>query len=120
MSRKGAIKRDARYNMIKVLVDNSRIRSLEEIFIWVPKTVVASDLHIKVTALNCILANPASIVLEQLYEIGCLCGLSDEEIYLLYYRYYQKRMEERKSKVREVHGLLDIINKPNDGHREFF
>jgi len=81
-------KLDPRYEVIKLLFDYGQIASFEQIFNWVPKTVVAEDLEIGLMAMNSILSNPKRIVLEKLYQIGRLCRLTEEEICGLFYAYY--------------------------------
>ena len=77
------IKRDNRYNLIKLLHANGEIQILNDIFNYVPKTVVATDLGKKVTDFNVLLARPDNFELREIYRIGSLCGLSDQDAYLL-------------------------------------
>jgi len=77
------IKRDDRYNLIKLLHADGQIKILDDIFKYVPKTVVATDLGKKVTDFNVLLARPDNFELREIYRIGSLCGLSDRDAYLL-------------------------------------
>jgi hypothetical protein len=42
------IQRDKRYNLIKSLLSDGKIKVLSDIFDWVPKTIVSHDLGKKV------------------------------------------------------------------------
>jgi hypothetical protein len=77
------IKRDDRYNLIKLLHADGQIKILDDIFKYVPKTVVATDLGKKVTDFNVLLARPDNFELREIYRIGNLCGLTDRDAYLL-------------------------------------
>ena len=84
------IKRDERYSLIKLLHADGQIQILEDIFKWVPKTVVATDLGKKVSDFNVLLARPDNFELKEIYRIGSLCGLSEREAYLLVEAQYFK------------------------------
>ncbi|MBS1603827.1 MAG: hypothetical protein JST42_14265 [Bacteroidetes bacterium] len=90
------IKRDERYNLIKLLHANGHIQILSDIFKYVPKTVVATDLGKKVTDFNVLLARPDNFELREIYRIGSLCGLSDREAYLLVEAQYLKLKKSNK------------------------
>jgi len=91
------IKRDDRYNLIKLLHADGQIKLLDDIFKYVPKTVVATDLGKKVTDFNVLLARPDNFELREIYRIGSLCGLSDREAYLLVEAQYLKLKKPNKN-----------------------
>ena len=102
---------DRRYGVIKSLYDDGLIHSLIEIFDYVPRTVVAGDLHTKVARLNALLNDPKGFELEELYKIGELCGLSERQIYILSETYYLYREEEREKKIEAVKDLIQKLDK---------
>jgi len=91
------IKRDERYNLIKLLHADGQIEILNDIFKYVPKTVVATDLGKKVTDFNVLLARPDNFELREIYRIGNLCGLSDRDAYLLVETQYIRLKKPNKS-----------------------
>jgi|KBSMisStandDraft_5_1062788.scaffolds.fasta_scaffold2866923_1 hypothetical protein len=91
------IKRDERYNLIKLLHADGQIEILNDIFKYVPKTVVATDLGKKVTDFNVLLARPDNFELREIYRIGNLCGLSDRDAYLLVEAQYIRLKKPNKS-----------------------
>lgn len=97
---------DFRYTVIKSLYKDGVIHSLIDIFTYVPKTIVAGDLHIKVAKLSALLDKPDDFTIEQFYKIGYLCGLTEKEIYLLTETYRQHKEEEKKKKMEDVKTLI--------------
>lgn len=97
---------DDRYVMIRSLYKDGLIQSLIDIFAYVPKTIVAADLHTKGTRLTALLDNPAEFTLAELYKIGELCRLSEREIYTLFNTYHLYKIEEKRKKIEEVKELI--------------
>ena len=113
MKKKTASKKrgpEKRYGVIKSLYDDGLIQSLIEIFDYVPRTVVARDLHTKVARLNALLNDPKGFELGDLYKIGQLCGLSERQIYILSETHYLYREEEKKKKIETVKDLIKKLD----------
>ena len=68
--------RDIRYSVIKPMYKEGRIRSFMDIFIYIPKTVVAGDLGKKVARFSAQLSHLENFDLTDLFLIGNLCDLS--------------------------------------------
>jgi len=92
------IQRDKRYNLIKSLLSDGKIKVLSDIFDWVPKTIVSHDLGKKVSDFNKLLAKPGRFTMEDIYLIGNFCGLKERQIYELYEAYYLKIKGQRTTK----------------------
>ena len=97
---------DARYITIRSLYKDGLINSLIDIFKYVPKTIVATDMHTKVARLTALLNDPTAFTLEELYKIGELCGLAEREIYLLCEEYFFSKEEEKRKKREDVETLI--------------
>lgn len=91
-------RRKNRYDVIRTMFDQGEIRSLIDIFRFVPKTVVAGDLGKKVARFNTIFKRPGDLTLEDMYRLGHLCGLSERQIYELFETYYLYIKEEKINK----------------------
>ncbi|WP_431213580.1 hypothetical protein ACQ86N_01270 [Puia sp. P3] len=76
---------------------DGQIKMLDDIFDYVPKTVVATDLGKKVSDFNILLARPDNFELREIYRIGSLCGLSDRDAYLLVEAQYLRLKKPNKS-----------------------
>jgi hypothetical protein len=90
------IKRDSRYNVIKAMIADGNIVTFNDIFEYIPKTIVATDLGKKVDRFNKLMKKVDGFTLEEIYRIGSFCGLSERQIYELVEAEYFKG----KSKIR--------------------
>jgi len=90
------IKRDSRYNVIKAMVADGNIVTFNDIFEYIPKTIVATDLGKKVDRFNKLMNKVDGFTLGEIYRIGTFCGLSERQIYELVEAEYFKG----KSKIR--------------------
>jgi hypothetical protein len=93
-------RRKNRYDVIRTMFDQGEIRSLSDIFQFVPKTVVAGDLGKKVARFNTILNRPGSFTLKDIYLLGHLCGLTERQVYELFEKYYLNLKEEKINKTK--------------------
>jgi hypothetical protein len=62
-----AMKRDQRYKYVKFLLDKGEIKSFNEIFDTLPKTVLAKDMGFKMVRLNKLLSRPARFTLRDIF-----------------------------------------------------
>ena len=90
------IKRDSRYNVIKAMIADGNIVTFNDIFEYIPKTIVAIDLGKKVDRFNKLMNKVDGFTLEEIYRIGSFCGLSERQIYELVEAEYFKG----KSKIK--------------------
>lgn len=74
------IGRDKRYSYVKPLVEAGKIKTLNDIFEVVPKTVVATDVGKRTTEFSELMNKVQKFTLELLFIIGSLCDLDDETI----------------------------------------
>ena len=74
---------DQRYPTIKPMLDGGRIRKLTDIFIYIPKTVLAQDIGKNLKRVNELLERLESLTVKDLVVIGNLCSLSRREMFLL-------------------------------------
>ena len=75
--------RDPRYDLIRSLYDRGKIGSLNDIFKYIPKTVVANDLGKKGSRFSELLANVGAFTLDELALIGKFCELEESLIFQL-------------------------------------
>lgn len=74
---------DHRYPTIKPMLDQGRIKKLTDIFIYIPRTVLAQDIGKNLKRLNELLDRPENFMIKDLLLIGNLCTLSRREMLLL-------------------------------------
>ena len=67
---------DPRYDLIKLKLAKGYIKSFNDIFLFIPKTVVANDLGKKVDRFNHLMAQVGKFTLHDFDEIATRCNLS--------------------------------------------
>lgn len=71
---------DHRYDLIRPMYDKGHIAKLSDIFKFVPKTRVAKDAGMNLEQMNARIKSPDKFMGRQLFRIGALCGLTEEEM----------------------------------------
>lgn len=74
------LSRDDRYNLIKPMLQSGQLKSLNDIFRYVPKTVVATDLGKQNKRFNHLMYKVKDFTLGELVALGKLCHLEVSEI----------------------------------------
>jgi len=93
--------RDPRYDIISPLCQAGKIASFNDIFKYIPKTVVAHDLGKKVSRFNVLINKVEKFTLEELAMIGHFCGLEESIIFKLAEKeYFIQKGPLRVSKIR--------------------
>ena len=82
--------RDNRYNLIKPMIDSGDIVTFNDIFKYIPKTIVAKDLGKKVDRFSELMKKVEGFTLEELYMIGKFCKISESQIVQLAEKEYLK------------------------------
>lgn len=62
--------RDARYEVIKLLIEAGKITSIREIFIYIPKTTVYKDLGINFNRFDRAIVDPSIFKLAELRKLA--------------------------------------------------
>lgn len=75
--------RDRRYPTIKPMLDQGRIKSFTDIFLYLPKSVLAADLGKNLKRFNELLLHMEGFTIKDLVMISNLCGLSRMETFRL-------------------------------------
>ena len=93
------IKRDSRYNVIKAMIADGNIVTFNDIFEYIPKTVVSIYLGKKVDRFNKLMNKVDGFTLEEIYMIGSFCGLTERQIYeLVEAEYFKSKSKIKKTK----------------------
>ena len=74
---------DHRYPTIKPMLDQGRIKKLTDIFIYIPRTVLANDMGKNLKRPNELLDRLENFTIKDLLLIGNLCGLTRKEMLTL-------------------------------------
>jgi hypothetical protein len=87
------VNRDPRYLLIPTMYQRGRVKSFNDIFEYIPKTVVAGDLGIKVTRFNNLMSRVENFVIRDVMLIGSFCELNLDVVLELWKNEYlnQKR-----------------------------
>ena len=84
------LNRDNRYNLIRPMIDSGDIVTFNDIFKYIPKTIVAKDLGKKVDRFSELMKRVEGFTLEELYMIGKFCKISEAQITQLAEKEYLK------------------------------
>jgi hypothetical protein len=101
--------RDTRYKLIQALLRNGQLHSFDQVFDYVPITVVASDLQIKASTLHKYLADGTSIKLKHVLTISEFCELTERELIRLVINFLQRKEAEKRAKIEKTDALAERI-----------
>ncbi|HEY4063130.1 MAG TPA: hypothetical protein VGM30_14590 [Puia sp.] len=96
-------KRDTRYDLIEPMIATGKITSFNDIFKYIPKTVVARDLGKKVDRFSELMVRVDKFTLEDLFIIARFCSIDEITILTLVKAEYLKN----KSKIQRRGGQPD-------------
>ena len=82
--------RDTRYDLIKPMINAGNIESFNDIFKYIPKTVVANDLGKKVDRFTALMNRVEKFTVEELFTIARFCSINDQKILELMYNEHLK------------------------------
>jgi hypothetical protein len=82
--------RDPRYDLIKPMITEGKIVSFNDIFKFIPKTVVAKDLGKKVNRFNQLMNRIEEFTLEELFIIAKFCEMDEGQMLKLAQNEYTK------------------------------
>jgi hypothetical protein len=75
--------RDRRYPTIKPMLDRGKIKSFSDIFLYLPKSVLAADLGKNLRRFNELLLHVEGFTIKDLVAMSNLCGLTRMEMFRL-------------------------------------
>jgi hypothetical protein len=81
--------KDRRYDIIEPLIVQGRIETFTDIFKYIPKTVVATDLGIHSNRFNELLVKVEKFRLEDLFRLARLVDISERQMLELIYKEYE-------------------------------
>lgn len=82
--------RDHRYDLIKPMIENGKILTFNDIFKYIPKTVVAKDLGKKVDRFNTLMSRVEEFILSDLFIIAGFFEIDEEVMLRLVMNDYKK------------------------------
>lgn len=80
--------RDPRYSLVKPMIDAGKIEIFNDIFKFIPKTKVSTDLGKKVDRFNELMNNVEEFNLKDLFLIAKFCEMSERDILELVLKQY--------------------------------
>jgi hypothetical protein len=87
-------KRDHRYDLIKPMIESGKILSFNDIFKYIPKTVVAKDLGKKVDRFNTLMSRVEEFMLSDLFIIAGFFEIDEDDIIKLIMIDYKKNKKD--------------------------
>jgi hypothetical protein len=88
------VNRDPRYDLIRSMYEKGKVESFNDIFKYVPKTTVATDLGKRVVRFNEMMEDVRLLTVEEIALIGRFCEM-EEEMFELVKREYFIQKEQR-------------------------
>lgn len=85
------MKRDHRYDYIKLMRDQGKIVTFNDIFKYIPKTVVANDVGKKVDRFTELMGRVEKFTLEEIFIMARLCEMTENEMLDLVLADYKKK-----------------------------
>lgn len=84
--------RDRRYQIIKPMLNDGKIKSFLEIFEFIPKSTVAADLGINSDRFNKLMKRIDWFTLDELFLLAKFCDLDERQMMeLVFYDYYKSK-----------------------------
>ena len=90
------VNRDDRYDLIKPMLEKGNVQSFNDIFKYIPKTVVAINMGKKVDRFTEIMNRVEKFKLEEVFAVAKLCEVDDSEMLQLVYKEYIKQKRKKK------------------------
>jgi hypothetical protein len=87
-------KRDDRYDLIKPMIETGKIKSFNDIFKYIPKTIVAKDLGKKVDRFNALMSRVEEFTLTDLFLIAGFFEVDEDVILRLIMTDYRRNKSE--------------------------
>ena len=88
------VNRDTRYDIIKHLITEGKIKSFNDIFKYVPKTTVSTDLGKKVDRFTELMNRVDGFTLAELFTIAKFCEINETQIFNLVLNEYKKKKQD--------------------------
>jgi hypothetical protein len=93
-------KRDHRYDLIKPMVETGKIMFFNDIFKYIPKTVVAKDLGKKVDRFNTLMSRVEEFMLEDLFIMAGFFEIDEDVIVRLVMNDYKRNKSAIETSVK--------------------
>jgi hypothetical protein len=90
--------KDRRYNTVKNLIMGGYVKTLNEIFDTVPKTVVAKDMGTNLARLNKMIGDPQIYSFRDMVKLASLIEVDELAIMTLIYAQYQALKKSKRKK----------------------
>lgn len=90
--------KDPRYGSIKVLIETGHIKSIKEIFLFIPKTTVYKDLRVNFNRFDRAIADPSIFRMKELMILSELFGIDARKFIDMAYEQILEVKQLRKKK----------------------
>jgi hypothetical protein len=70
-----AAKKDPRYKVVNIMIKHGAIKSFKEIFVHLPKSVVAKDLHMNNNRMTRLIEEPGGFTFTDIATIAKMAGI---------------------------------------------
>lgn len=92
------MEKDIRYESVKAMIDNGRIQEFQQIFQFLPKSIMAHDLGTNNNRMTRLITHVEQFSLEELFRISHLLGVSYKVILTLIHNQYFGESNNNKKK----------------------
>jgi plasmid maintenance system antidote protein VapI len=91
------MEKDIRYESVKVLIETGRIQEFQQIFNYLPKSILAHDLGTNNNRMTRLINNVDQFTLEELFRISHLLGVKYKTILnIVHNQYFEEQKRKKK------------------------
>jgi hypothetical protein len=90
------MKRDNRYSLVKPLMSTGHIRTFQDLFKFIPKTVIDKDLGMNYTRFTRLIENVDDFILRDLFRLADLFEIDELALLNLVHEQYQMDKKSKK------------------------
>ncbi len=89
--------RDSRYKSVKALIENGTITHFNQMFEFIPKSIVAADMGKQNIRFTRLMGHVEKFTLEDIYTLAKFLEVQDNTVYELAYKEYLHQKGKKKS-----------------------
>ena len=92
------MEKDRRYKTVKIMIEGGHLTEFNQIFDYIPKSVVANDLGTNYNRLIRLIEHVEQFTLKELFTLSSFCDLDSKLILDLVYNQYANERKAKKKR----------------------
>lgn len=100
---------DYRYDIVKLFIEQGKVKTLEGVFKYIPKTIVANDIGLRGNAMTTAIRDPTRFTCMQLFRMSQLFDIEPKVFWdMVYTHWMESTAVERRPYKKRVKGEMPI------------